>query len=45
MNNRPLTYIEEDIQYQILTPNSLILHRDTNMVDRNMTEDKEEDPA
>ena len=45
MNNRPLTYIEEDIQYQILIPNSLILDRDTNMVDRNMTEDKEEDPA
>ena len=33
MNNRPLTYIEEDIQRPILTPNSMILGRDTKMVD------------
>ena len=31
--NRPLTYIEEDIQRPILTPNSMILGRDTKMVD------------
>ena len=43
VNNRPLTYIEEDIQYPILTPNSMILGRDTKMVDGNMTEDEEED--
>ena len=43
MNNRPLTYIEEDIQCSILTPNSMILGRDTKMVDGNMIEDEEED--
>ena len=43
MNNRPPTYIEEDIQRPILTPNSMILGRDTKMVDGNMTEDEEED--
>ena len=43
MNNRPLTYIEEDIQRPILTPNSMILGRDTKMVDGNMIEDEEED--
>ena len=42
MNNRPLTYIEEDIQRPILTPNSMILGRDTNMVDGNMIEEVEE---
>ena len=30
LNNRPLTYIEEEIDYPILTPNSLILGRDVN---------------
>ena len=43
MNNRSLTYIEEDIQYPILTPNSMVLSGDTKMVDRNLVEDKEED--
>ena len=43
MNNRPVTYIEEDIQYPILTPNSMVHGRDTKMVDGNMVEDKEED--
>ena len=42
-NNRPLTYIEEDIRYPILTQNSMILGRDTKMVDGNMIEEKEED--
>ena len=42
-NNRPRTYIEEDIQYPILTPNSMILGRDTKMFDGNMVEDKGED--
>ena len=36
MNNRPLTYIEEDIQRSILTPNSMILGRNTKIVDGNM---------
>ena len=40
MDNRPLTYTEE--QYPILTPNSMILGRDTKMVDENMVEDKED---
>ena len=43
MNNRPLTYIEENIQCPILTRNSMILGRDTKMVDRNMIEGEEED--
>ena len=30
LKNRPLTYIEEEIDYPILTPNSLILGRDVN---------------
>ena len=33
LNNRPLTYIEEEIDYPILTPNSLILGRDVNFSD------------
>ena len=33
LNNRPLTYIEEEIDYPILTPNSLILGRDVNFPD------------
>ena len=36
MNNRPLTYIEEDILYPILIPNSMVLGR-------GMIEDKQED--
>ena len=40
---RPLTYIEEDIQHSVLTPNTMILGRDTKMVGGNMVEDKEED--
>ena len=43
MNNRPFTYIDEDIQRPILTPNSMILGRDTKMVDGNMIEEEEED--
>ena len=43
MKNRHLTYIEEDIQYPVLTPNSMILDRDTKMVEGNMMKDKEED--
>ena len=33
LNNRLLTYIEEEIDYLILTPNSLILGRDVNFPD------------
>ena len=33
INNRPLTYIEEEIDHPILTPNNLILGRDVNFPD------------
>ena len=33
LNNRPLTHIEEEIDYPILTPNSLILGRDVSFPD------------
>ena len=33
LNNRPLTYIQEEIDYLILTPNSLILGRHVNFPD------------
>ena len=29
LNNRPVTYIEDDIQYPILTPNSILFGQDT----------------
>ena len=43
MNNRPFTYIEEDIYRPISTPNSMILGRETKMLERNMIEEEEED--
>ena len=33
LNNRPLTYIEEDLQYSALTPNSMIFRRDVKLPD------------
>ena len=39
LNNRPLTYIEDDIENPIFTPNSMLLGRDTVMLE----EDPEED--
>ena len=33
LNNRPLTYIEKEIDYPILAPNSLIFGRDVNFPD------------
>ena len=33
LNNRPLTYIKEEIDYPILTPNSLILGGDVKFPD------------
>ena len=33
LKNRPLTYVEEEIDHSILTPNSLILGRDVNFPD------------
>ena len=43
MKNRLLTYKEEEIQCRILTPNGMILGRDSKMVDGNMIEDEGED--
>ena len=40
LNNRPLTYIEEDLEYSVLTPNSVILGRDNKSPD-NFTEEEE----
>ena len=33
LNNRPLTNVKEEIDYHILTPNSLMLGRDVNFPD------------
>ena len=41
LNNRPLTYVEEDVQYPILTPNSMILGRDARTINENVIEDEE----
>ena len=30
LNNRPLTHIEDDIQYPIVTPSSMLIGRDSN---------------
>ena len=40
--NRPLTYIEEEIDYPILTLNSLILGRDVNFSDATPHESESE---
>ena len=42
LNNRPLTYIEEEMDYPILTPNSLILGRDVNFPDAAPSESESE---
>ena len=39
LNNRPLTYMEDDIQYPILTPNSMLLGWDTVMLEEDLEED------
>ena len=39
LNSQPLTYIEDDIQYPILTPNIMVLGLDTVMLE----EDPEEE--
>ena len=42
LNNKPLNYIEEEINYPILTPNSLILGRDVNLPDAAPNESESE---
>ena len=39
LNNRPLIYIEDDIQYPIVTPNSMLLARDTVMLEKDPEEE------
>ena len=39
LNNQPLTYIEDNIQYPILTPNSMLLGRYTVMLEEDLEED------
>ena len=40
LNNQPLTYIEDDLEYSVLTPNSMILGRLIKLTD-DFTEDEE----
>ena len=42
LNNRPLTYIKDDIQYPILTPNSMLLGQDTVMLEEDPEEETTE---
>ena len=41
-NNRQLTYIEEDIQLSVLTPNSMILGRNVSTINSNTGDDSDE---
>ena len=43
LNNRPLTYIEEDLQYSALTPNSMIFRRDVKLPDDSPEEEEVSD--
>ena len=43
LKNRPLTYIEEDLEYLVLTPNSVILGRGINLPDDSLEEEKVSD--
>ena len=43
LNNQPLTYIEEDIEYLVLTPNSMILERDIKLPDDSPEEEEVSD--
>ena len=40
LNNQPLTYIEDDLEYSVLTPNSMILGRLIKLPD-DFTEEEE----
>ena len=42
LNNRPLTYVEDDIQLNVLTPNSIILGRDVSTINSNAGDDADE---
>ena len=43
LNIRPLTYIEEDLEYSVLTPNSMILGRDIKLPDDSPEEEEASD--
>ena len=43
LNNGPLTYIEEDIEYSVLTPNSMILRRNIKLPDDSPEEEEVSD--
>ena len=36
LNNRPLTYVEDDIEYPILTPNTLVIGQNLMLPDKNL---------
>ena len=39
LNNRPLTYLEDDVAFPVLTPSSLILGQPTTLPEEDYTED------
>ena len=39
LNNRPLTYLEDDVAFPVLTPNSLIFEQHTTLPEEDYTED------
>ena len=43
LNNRPLTYIEKDLKYSMLTPNYMILGRDFKLPDDSSEEEEVSD--
>ena len=43
LNNQPLTYIEEDLEYSVLTTNSMILGRDIKLPDDSLQEEEVSD--
>ena len=42
-NNLPLIYMKDDIQYSVLTPNSMILGRETAVLEENPEDEHESD--
>ena len=42
-NNRPLTYIEDDIQYPVIRPNSMIHGREKTVLEENPEDEDESD--
>lgn len=42
-NNLPLIYMKDDIQYPVLTPNSMILGRETAVLEENPEDEHESD--